>query len=137
MLGGLGIATQEPLLMVEPARTVEQLLGQIADTEAVISARYHNLVMGLIQGKPVIALSDHAKLDSLVSDFGLARYRIPLANLSPQTLIDRFKELEGELERLKPYVRAGVDGYRKALEGQYAALLGQRRIEAPPARVID
>jgi polysaccharide pyruvyl transferase WcaK-like protein len=136
LLGQLGIATQAPLLMVEPALTVADVLRQIADTEAVISARYHNLVMALIQGKPVMALSDHAKLDSLVSDFGLARYRIPLANLKTETLIDRFRQLESELERLKPYVRAGVDRYRQELDRQYASLLGQRRIEAPPARVV-
>lgn len=136
LLKQLGIATQEPLLMVEPARAVGDVLRQIADTEAVISARYHNLIMALIQGKPVIALSDHAKLDSLVSDFGLARYRLPLANLQAETLIDRFKELESDLERLQPFVRAGVDRYRLALDGQYASLFGQGCIEVPAARVV-
>ncbi len=137
LLAGLGIATQEPLLMVQPALTVADVLRQIAETELVISARYHNLVMALIQGKPVMALSDHAKLDSLVSDFGLARYRIPLADLNAETLIERFKELESELDRLKPYVRAGVDRYRQALDGQYASLLGQRRIDAPTERLAQ
>jgi hypothetical protein len=34
--------------------TVEELLRQVGETEAVISARYHNLVAALIQNKPVI-----------------------------------------------------------------------------------
>jgi len=134
-LGELGIATREPLLLVDPVRTVTDVLKQIADTDAVLSPRYHNLIMALIQGKPVIALSDHAKLDSLMSDFGLAHYRLPLAGLSSDMLIERFIELEKELERLRPYVRAGVDRYRQAVDEQYAALLGQR-VDAPPVRAV-
>jgi polysaccharide pyruvyl transferase WcaK-like protein len=133
LLGELGIATQEPLLMVESAHTVADVLRQIAQTEAVISARYHNLVMALIQGKPVIALSDHAKLDSVVGDFGLAKYRLPLENLRIDALIERFRELESERDRLKPYVRAGVDRYRHELDQQYAALFGERRVAVPTA----
>src|SRR3989337_666863 len=62
------IPTEAPLLIVEPALTVKDLRHQVGETEAVISARYHNLVMALIQNKPVIALSDHAKTASLVTD---------------------------------------------------------------------
>ncbi len=134
LLKELGIATQEPLLIVEPVATVAELLHQIADTEAVISARYHNLVMGLIQGKPVIALSDHAKLDSLVSDFGLARYRLPLASLNADGLIERFKEFQSDLDRLRPYVRAGVDRYRQELDGHYATFFDSLGTAVPSAR---
>lgn len=134
LLNELGIATQAPLLLVEPVQSVAELLRQIADTEAVISARYHNLVMGLIQGKPVMALSDHAKLDSLVSDFGLARYRLPLANLNAEGLIDRFTEFQSDLERLRPYVRAGVERYRQELDRHYAAFFDSLGTAIPSAR---
>ena len=85
------IPADPPLLIAEPALTVEELLRQVGGTEAVISARYHNLVVALIQKKPVIALSDHAKLDSLVTDFGLGQYLLPLRNLSSDVLIDRIQ----------------------------------------------
>ena len=134
LLRELGIATQRPLLLVDPVSSVGELLHQVADTEAVISARYHNLVMGLIQGKPVMALSDHAKLDSLVSDFGLARYRLPLANLKPAELIDRFKELESELDRLRPYVRAAVDRYRQELDRHYTSFFDSLGRAIPSTR---
>src|SRR5262245_21327229 len=75
------IPTEAPLLIAEPAPTVKELLHQVGETEAVISARYHNLVMALIQNKPVIAVSHHAKTDSLVTDFGLTQYLVPLGNL--------------------------------------------------------
>jgi polysaccharide pyruvyl transferase WcaK-like protein len=71
------IPAEGPWLIAEPALTVEELLHQVSETEAVISARCHNLVFALIQNKPVIALSDHAKLDSVVTEFGLGDYLLP------------------------------------------------------------
>jgi polysaccharide pyruvyl transferase WcaK-like protein len=122
VLKSQNIATNAPLLMGEPAQSVPDLLRQIAETEVVISARYHNLVLALIQDKPVIALSDHPKLDSLATDLGLARYLLPLATLRPEVLIDRFKLLEADAERLRSYIRAEVTKYRQALEPLYAGL---------------
>jgi polysaccharide pyruvyl transferase WcaK-like protein len=116
------IPTDEPMLITEPALTVEELLRQVGQTEAVISARYHNLVMALIQNKPIMALSEHPKLDSLATDFGLAQYLLPLANLSPDVLIGRFKQLENNMERLRPYIKAELDKYRQALDALFVTV---------------
>ena len=123
VLKSRNIPANAPLLIFEPPRTVKELLCQVGETEAVISARYHNLVMALIQNKPVIALSDHAKLDSLVTDLGLAQYLVSLRNLSPDVLIGRFKLLEKDAERLRPYLKAELDKYRRALDALYVTLL--------------
>jgi len=125
VLKSRNIPTDAPLLIAEPALTVKELLRQVGETEAVISARYHNLVLALIQNKPVMALSDHAKLDSLATDFGLAQYLVPLANLSPDVLIDRFKQLENDGDRLRPYIKAELDKYRQALDALFATLLAE------------
>jgi polysaccharide pyruvyl transferase WcaK-like protein len=128
------LATEAPLLIAEPARTVKELLRQVGETEAVISPRYHNLVMALIQNKPVIALSDHAKLDSLVTDFGLGQYHVSLGNLSLDGLIGRFKQLENDVERLRPYIKAESDKYRQAVDSQYAALFAESNAAVRTAR---
>jgi polysaccharide pyruvyl transferase WcaK-like protein len=122
VLKSRNIPTDAPLLIAEPALTVKELLRQVGETEAVISPRYHNLVMALIQNKPVMALSDHAKLDSLATDFGLAQYLLPLKNLSPDVLIGRFKQLENDMERLRPHIKAELDKYRQALDSLFATL---------------
>jgi polysaccharide pyruvyl transferase WcaK-like protein len=123
ILRSRNIPADAPLLIAEPALTVEELLRQLSGTEVVISARYHNLVMALIKNKPVLALSDHAKLDSLVTDFGLAQYLLPLRNLSPDVLIGTFKQLENDVARLRPHLEAKLERYRQALEALYATLL--------------
>jgi polysaccharide pyruvyl transferase WcaK-like protein len=133
LLKSRNLPWQEPLLLVEPALSVKNLLLQLGETEAVVSARYHNLVMALIQGKAVMALSDHAKLDSVITDFGLAQYRVPLADLHVNDLLARFEQLESEFERLKPHVKAGIEKYRQELDIQFASLLAQ--LDTPVASV--
>ncbi len=122
LLKSRNVPTNPPLLLVEPVLTVREQLRQVGETEAVISARYHNLVTALILNKPVITLSDHAKLDSLATDFGLAQYLLPLANLSADALIGTFKQLANDTERLRPYIKAELDKYRRALDPLYATL---------------
>jgi polysaccharide pyruvyl transferase WcaK-like protein len=130
VLKSRNIPADPPLLIAEPALTVEELLRQVNGTEAVVSARYHNLVMALIQNKPVIALSDHAKLNSVVTDFGLAQYLLPLRNLSSDVLIDRFRQLEDDRDRLKPHLKARLEKYRQALDALYASLLAEWKVTA-------
>lgn len=122
MLGSRNIPTREPFLLAEPALTVKELLRQISETEIVVSPRYHNLVMALIQNKPVIALSDHPKLESLVCDFGLGQYHLPLRVLSPADLIGTFERLEKDAEQLRPLIAAELEKYRHALADQSATL---------------
>jgi polysaccharide pyruvyl transferase WcaK-like protein len=122
VLKSRSIPTEAPLLIAEPAMTVKELLRQVGETETVISPRYHNLVMALLQSKPVIALSDHAKLDSLATDFGLAQYRISLAGLNLHDLTSKLKQLENDAERLRPYIEAKSGEYRRAVAAQYATI---------------
>ena len=125
VLRSRNIPADAPLLIAEPALSVEELLRQVSGTEAVISARYHNLVVALIQNKPVIALSDHAKLNSVVTDFGLAEFLLPLRDLSSDVLIDRFKQLENDREHLRPRLKAELEKYRRALDTLYGTLLDE------------
>ncbi len=125
VLKSRNIPVDPPLLIAEPALTVEELLRQVSETEVVISARYHNLVLALSQNKPVIALSDHAKLDSVMTDFGLAQYLLPLRNLRSDVLINRFQKLENDMDRLRPHLRARLRKYRQALDALYATLVAE------------
>jgi polysaccharide pyruvyl transferase WcaK-like protein len=112
-------------LMAEPALTVDELLRQIEETDVVISPRYHNLVLAMILDKPVMALSDHAKLDSLLTDLGLAQYLMPLDNLRNEDLSARFERLDGDAERIRSYIRERLENYSRAVDEQYALLLAE------------
>jgi polysaccharide pyruvyl transferase WcaK-like protein len=123
VLKNRNIPATRPLTIVEPALTVGELLRQIRMTDIVVSTRYHNLVMALIQGKPVIALSDHAKLDSLVTDFGLQQYLLHLESLNLDALFGLFADLETNVEKLIPYIEAKTRQYSFVLDRVFNALL--------------
>jgi hypothetical protein len=82
-------------------------------------------------------LSDHAKLDSLVTDFGLAQYRVSLASLGARRLIDKFKQLEDNSEQLIPYIKAGSDRYRRAVDVQYVTILSGPNAAGGTAEVLS
>jgi polysaccharide pyruvyl transferase WcaK-like protein len=123
ILRSRNIPTAAPMLIVQPALTIEELQRQVSETAAVISSRFHNLVVALIENKPIITLSDHGKLDSLATDLGLRQYLISLHALRADVLIDTFEKLESDAGRLKPYLEAQLDKYRQELDRLYASFL--------------
>ena len=89
----------EERVLLEPAVTLQQLLNKLAETEFVISPRFHNLVLSLMLNKPVIALSDHHKLDSLMAGLGLADYCQPSGlSMSVRHLTKLFVRLQSDSE---------------------------------------
>jgi hypothetical protein len=59
------------------------------------------------------------------TDFGLAQYLLPLANLSTDVLIGRFQQLENNMERLRPYIKAELDKYRQALDALFVTVVAE------------
>jgi len=117
-----GLMNQEGQIVNEPVFTVKQLLSQIAGIDFLVTSRFHNLVLALMLNKPVVCLSDHGKLDSLMTEIGLIEYCLPLANLDFDDLIDRVVKLEKNAEALKPYIKQKTEEYRRTLDEQYSLI---------------
>lgn len=117
-----GLLNNEGQIVNEPVFTVEQLLSQIAAIDFLVTSRFHNLVLALMLNKPVLCLSDHGKLDSLMTEIGLAEYCLPLANLDFDDLIDRLVKLEKNAEALRPYIKQKTEEYRRTLDEQYSLI---------------
>jgi polysaccharide pyruvyl transferase WcaK-like protein len=117
-----GLAPDDGGLISQPVLTVDQLLRQLAATDLVISPRFHNLVLALMLNKPVLALSDHQKLDSLMAGLGLEEYCVPLRNLDVDTLVKQLMHLERNAGKLKPCIQQKVEEYREALDQEYSAI---------------
>lgn len=112
------------LPLSDPVPTVRELLRQLGEAEAVVSPRFHNLVLALMLNKPVLALSDLPKVDALLNDFGLERFCLPLKGLKAEDLTDRFVQLQNAADHLKPFIHDGVEKYRRAVEEQYDKVYG-------------
>ena len=74
-----------------PARTLHDVMQQMADTDIVVATRYHNVVCALRMSKPTISIGYAEKNDALLREVGLAEFcqhveRLDLELLKAQTV---------------------------------------------------
>ena len=107
----------------EPIHTVEDLLSQIAATDAVVATRFHNVLLALLCEKPVISISFHHKCDSLMAAMGMSDYCLNSGDLEPGRLIETFRQLEVNVDALKALIKERNKRFRDALDQQYQLIL--------------
>jgi polysaccharide pyruvyl transferase WcaK-like protein len=105
-----------------PAHSVEELIAQLAGTDMVVATRFHNVVLSLILGKPVISVSFHHKCASLMKRMGLSAYTQDMSDLDVDRLIEQFRELEKNAEALRASVRRRSEESRTQLDEQYRVI---------------
>jgi polysaccharide pyruvyl transferase WcaK-like protein len=103
---------------------VEQLWQQLAETDVVVATRFHNVLLALMLGKPVLALAYHEKVTSLMASVGLARHCHPVSPLDPETLLGRFEAVEAEAPAIERSLVAKAAQNRMSLEEQYGRIFG-------------
>ena len=109
----------------EPIHSVEELLSQIAATDAVVATRFHNILLALLCEKPVISVSFHHKCNSLMAAMGMSDYCLNSGDLEPDRLIETFCRLEVNADTLKPLIKERIKRFRQALDRQYELLLNE------------
>jgi polysaccharide pyruvyl transferase WcaK-like protein len=115
-------AYDEERVVDQPARSMEQLLPQIAEADIVVATRFHNVLFALLLNKPVIAISFHHKCDSLMNQMGLAKYCHDINHMNASRLIEQFQDVERSAEKLRLVIRQRVQQSRKALDEQYSLI---------------
>jgi polysaccharide pyruvyl transferase WcaK-like protein len=109
----------EERIIDEPASSVQDLLAQLSQTDAVVATRFHNILLALALNKPAICVSFHQKCTSLMEDMGLQEYCQDIKHLNAEKLIEQFCKLETNADSLKQMIRQKVSERRKALDEQY------------------
>jgi len=107
----------------EPIHSIDDLLSQIAATDAVVATRFHNLLLAILCEKPVISISFHHKCDSLMDGMGMSEYCFNSADLKSSRVIEAFCLLEENADALKALIRERIQTFRDALEEQYQLIL--------------
>ena len=106
----------------EPVSSVERLIAQLAEADLVVGTRFHNILLAMMLNKPVIALSYHEKIASLMAGMGMADYCQNVDELDVDVLVERFLELEKNAGIVKTAMERKVEHHRKALDEQYARI---------------
>jgi polysaccharide pyruvyl transferase WcaK-like protein len=105
--------------------SVDDVLAELALTDIVVSARFHNILLALMLNKLAISLSYHEKFESLMAGAGLAGYCHDIDELDINELTKQVVEIERNSENLRPLVKERVEQGRAALDDQYARIFGE------------
>jgi len=88
----------------------------------VVATRFHNVLLALMLDKPVVALSYHEKIASLMSGVGLGEYCHDVDRLDVPRLVEQFTKLEQNAGTARTIVERKKQEYRRALDEQYAII---------------
>lgn len=112
-------------ILDDPVTSVEQLISQLATTEAVVSPRYHNIILALMLNKPVIGLSYHDKFGSLMAEFKLEEYCQQADDLHIDNLKELFSKLMANADKIKEAIKITTEQKYLALEKQYSLIFNR------------
>jgi polysaccharide pyruvyl transferase WcaK-like protein len=118
-----GLDITSPLFADEPAASFEHLLDQLSAVDFVIATRYHNLILGLLLGKPVVSVSYEGKHEALMRAMGLADYCQTIDDIDVKRLVDQFQRLEKNANSLRALIAERVAASRASLDEQYELIV--------------
>jgi polysaccharide pyruvyl transferase WcaK-like protein len=124
LLASRGIAKYADRFHDEAARSVEDVMDQLAALDLLVASRFHNVLLALMLGKPVVSVSYNEKNDALLNQVGLGEYCRSIETFDVDWLIDRVTDLQARAAPLKPRIAQKVAQFRGQLDKQYRVLFG-------------
>lgn len=110
-------------VVLRASRDYEELMTILSQQDVVLAPRYHNLILALLFGKPVIALAYHEKHRDLLAQFGLDRFVHDLLDFDPKRVATEVLEAFSQRHALRERIRSEVESAWQRLEEQYERLV--------------
>jgi polysaccharide pyruvyl transferase WcaK-like protein len=104
--------------------TVEDLLGALATVDVVVASRLHSVILSHMLRKPVLAISYHEKIDTVMADLGQSEYCLSIDEFNVDALKKQFLVLVSNQPSLEAQIEEKTQAYCRALDEQYDHLFG-------------
>jgi polysaccharide pyruvyl transferase WcaK-like protein len=98
--------------------STEELLANMAEMDYVVTCRYHGVVFACLLNVPVLAMSHHPKVATLMADLGLDRYCVDI-HADTRTLKRAFAALMRNRADVKTQMARTVAQYQNKLVSQF------------------
>jgi len=122
LLRSRGVVYEKVRIVDEPARSLDDVLAQLASTDVVVASRFHNVLLGLMVAKLVVAISYHEKVEALMTGVGLGEFCQDIERLDVEKLIKQLRVVEENAESLRAGIESKIEAYGRALDDQYDRL---------------
>ncbi len=106
----------------EPARSLHELMQQIAETDVVVATRFHNIICALKMGRPAVSAGYADRFHALMEDVGLGAFSQDVDSLDVERLKEHVTQVCSDHAALERLVQSKVEGYREKLREQNAFL---------------
>jgi polysaccharide pyruvyl transferase WcaK-like protein len=110
----------------ERIEAIEGLLSRMYSMDYIVTCRFHGVVFAHLLNKPVLALSHHPKVSTLMRNLGLARYCIDIKKCDVNVLQETFLSLVANQEEIKSRMADKAACYKRILASQFDNLFPQR-----------
>jgi polysaccharide pyruvyl transferase WcaK-like protein len=117
---------QSHRIKVEQIAGIDQLLSTMRAMDYIVTCRFHGVVFAHLLNKPVIALSHHPKVSTLMNDLGLARYCLDIRKCDVNTLQETFMSLVANRDEIRNRMADKAACYKRTLLTQFDRLFPQR-----------
>jgi polysaccharide pyruvyl transferase WcaK-like protein len=104
-------------------KSLDDLLMDLSRSEIIVSPRFHNIIYGMMLGKPVLSLSYHNKFESLMKSSDLSDYALNLDDMDINLLKDTFESLYEKREDVSEKACKIKKDYRDEIIARYASLV--------------
>jgi polysaccharide pyruvyl transferase WcaK-like protein len=118
-----GVSFEDGRVTDEPAASVDDLLAQLAPLGLVISPRFHNLLLAMMLGKPVFAISYHMKFQPLMDGMGLGEFCQDIEHIDVDCLLGKVTVLRENAAEITLNTAREMEACRIALDDQYERIL--------------
>jgi polysaccharide pyruvyl transferase WcaK-like protein len=126
------------LVTAEPLTTLQDLMRQMSEVDTVVATRYHNVLCGLLAGRPTLSIGYARKNDVLMATMGLGEFCQQASTIDPARLVEQFAELERRRDELAATLAERTRAARDRLDDQFAtlskAISGAGRERTPAGR---
>lgn len=125
-------------LSAPPIASVQELLSVLRTADVVIASRFHGTLLGLLLGRPVLAVSHERKVRQLMSDFGQEGLCIDIDEADLTAVRHLLGEMQHNARRIRVEVTShAVRAHREVLR-QFDAVAARFIPEAAnPIRHVD
>jgi polysaccharide pyruvyl transferase WcaK-like protein len=103
----------------ERVDTPEELLRKMCSMDYVVTCRFHGVVFAHLLNKPVLALSHHPKVTTLMNDIGLSEYCVDMDSFEADSLLNTFGLLAANTQSVKRRMAEALARYRGELANQF------------------
>ena len=114
-------------ILLPSIATVDELIQQLLATKIVVASRFHGVLLSLLVHKPVLALSYHPKIETLMANTGQSQSCFDIEEFELETIKNQFRAIANRQEEIVEQLAAKTQLYKSALTQQYEYLFSQFR----------